>query len=403
MQRTLLQSYTPAPSQQPVITSSQTITQRAKSIDTEEDLLADDNDNLPDLPETVGVPLVDTRPVAAVHAADTFATPAAPDAAAGARRLDTGLLPVIIIIVILAAGLFAIFFMKNSMTLVVAGSIAALGAMLVLNYVHDRPLAFTLLLGTVAFALVAGCEIFFLKDVFAGNYPRMNTVFKFYFQAWAMLSITCGAGTYFLFESFWPAVRPVDVRHALQLVVGTYWVRILLVLLVAGAVYPVVASYQRTNEYAQRTNSLDGLAYMQSYDPADYDAIQWLNTHVQGDPTIVEAIGPDYSDYGRISAFTGLPTLMGWVGHEYQWRVNWLNKDVNAADFDRRQADVTSIYTSKSSNVVLSLMDHYQAQYLYVGPLEEETYLGADLHRFGSFMQVVYSGHGVTIYKVKKI
>jgi uncharacterized membrane protein len=48
-------------------------------------------------------------------------------------------------------------------------------------------------------------------------------------------------------------------------------------------------------------------------------------------------------------------------------------------------------------------MAHYQAQYLYVGPLEEETYLGADLHRFGSFMQVVYSGHGVTIYKVKKI
>ncbi|HJT56590.1 MAG TPA: hypothetical protein VJ761_08845, partial [Ktedonobacteraceae bacterium] len=82
-------------------------------------------------------------------------------------------------------------------------------------------------------------------------------------------------------------------------------------------------------------------------------------------------------------------------------RVNWLNKDINASDFDRRQADVTSIYTDKSPDVVLSLMARYQAQYLYVGPLEEETYLGADLHRFGSFMQVVYSAHGVTIYKVK--
>ncbi len=116
---------------------------------------------------------------------------------------------------------------------------------------------------------------------------------------------------------------------------------------------------------------------------------------------VFEALGPDYSDYARISAFTGLPTIMGWVGHEYQWRVNWLNKDINAADFNGRAHDINTIYTDKSPEVVLSLMAHYQAQYLYVGPLEEETYLGADLHRFSSFMQVVYSNQGVTIYKVK--
>ncbi len=307
----------------------------------------------------------------------------------------------IIVLIILAVGLLTLVVMKNSLTFVVTGSIAALGTMLVLTNLHDRPRAFTLLLGTVAFALVAVCEVFFLKDVFADNYPRMNTVFKFYFQSWALLSVTCGAGLYFILEHFRPAANATADQRFTRRTTQVIWMAALFLFLVAGSIYPIVGSYQRTNQFASRTNSLDGLAYMKISDPADYYGIQWLNTTIQGDPVIVEAVGPDYSDYARISAFTGLPTIMGWVGHEYQWRVNWLNKGVNADDFDRRQNDVTSIYTNKSPDVVLSLMARYQAQYLYVGPLEEETYLGADLHRFSSFMQVVYSDHGVIIYKVK--
>jgi uncharacterized membrane protein len=325
-------------------------------------------------------------------------TPSSMDKSLRRTWLDTRL---IIVLIILMVGLLTLLVMKNSLTFVVAGSIAALGTMLVLTNLHDRPRAFTLLLGTVAFALVAICEVFFLKDVFAGNYPRMNTVFKFYFQSWALLSVTCGAGLYFIMEHFRPTANATSEQRFTRRTMQVIWMTALFLFLVAGSIYPVVGSYQRTNQFASRTNSLDGLVYMKTSDPADYYGIQWLNNTIQGDPVIVEAVGPDYSDYARISAFTGLPTIMGWVGHEYQWRVNWLNKDINAADFDRRQADVTSIYTDKSPEVVLSLMARYQAQYLYVGPLEEETYLGADLHRFSSFMQVVYSGHGVTIYKVR--
>ena len=143
---------------------------------------------------------------------------------------------------------------------------------------------------------------------------------------------------------------------------------------------------------------------MLSYDPGDYAAIQWINSHIQGDPVIVEAFdtqgGGDYSDYSRISAFTGLPTLMGWLGHEYQWRVNWLNKDYNAADFYRRGADIDQIYTSTNPNLVLALLARYNARYLYVGPLEQQTYSKANLQRFSSFMPIVYSAYGVTIYEV---
>lgn len=310
---------------------------------------------------------------------------------------------VIGMVLIIGIALLTLAVMKNGLTFVMAGSIAAIGALLALYHLHDRPRAFTLLLGTLAFTLVALCEVVYLRDVFADNFPRMNTVFKFYFQAWALLSITSGAGLYFIQEAFRPAAAARGLHVWVRRGGQAAWNVVFLLLLLAGAVYPLAGSYQRTNHFMERTNSLDGMGYLQYYSPGDYAAIRWLNSYVQGDPVIVEAFGPeggDYSDYGRISAFTGLPTLVGWAGHEYQWRVNWLNDPYNAADFYRRGSDVNTIYTSKDPNVVLGLLAHYQAQYLYVGALEIVTYAGSDLHRFGAFMHVAYSGNGVTIYKV---
>jgi uncharacterized membrane protein len=293
---------------------------------------------------------------------------------------------------------------------VLVASIAALGFVAMLGSLRDRPQAFILLLGSLAFTLVAACEVVFLKDVFAGgDFLRMNTVFKFYFQAWALLSITCGAGLYFILESFpGPVATGASAQRWLQRGVGGLWVAGLLLLLLASAVYPLVGTYARTNHYMQRTNSLDGIGYLQNckapdcdYDTSgDYAAIRWLNSHVSGAPVIVEAVGDDYSSYARISAFTGLPTPMGWIGHEYQWRVNWLNNGLNAVDFDSRKSDVDTIYTDPHPAVVLKLLARYHVQYLYVGLLEQMKYQTADLHRFSAFLHVAYSARGVTIYQV---
>jgi uncharacterized membrane protein len=48
----------------------------------------------------------------------------------------------------------------------------------------------------------------------------------------------------------------------------------------------------------------------------------------------------------------------------------------------------------------VDIMRHYNAQYLYVGPMEHVKYTTADLTRFARFMQVVYQAKGVTIYKL---
>ena len=378
----------------------------------------EDNDNEPygideepaiiaDIPHT-GTQAAQTPAVAVM--AVTGHTKTAPLVARAAVKerpwLNSGVISAVAIVVV-ALLLWRI--VPNSSTFVVAGSIAAFATVAILRGLHDRSQAFTLLLGGVAFGLVAITEIFFLKDVFVGSVPRMNTVFKFYFQAWALLAITSGAGLYFILESFRPTGLLERGQRFMQRSVELLWGLGLVLLLLASAVYPLGGAYTRTNYYSHRSNSLDGFAYMQNCSPptCDYDtsgdfyAINWLNSNVSGNPVIVEAVGDDYSSYARVSAFTGLPTPMGWVGHEYQWRVNWLNNGLNVVDFNNRKADVDSIYTDPHIDVVQSLLARYSVRYVYVGLLEHMKYPTADLQRFSSFMNVVYAAHGVTIYEVK--
>lgn len=307
------------------------------------------------------------------------------------------------LVITLLAAVFLLVLLKNSVTFVVTGSLAALGAILTLYHLKERERAFILLLGATACALVAFCEIIFLRDVFADQVPRMNTVFKFYFQAWALLSIVGGAGTYFVLENLRITFPVPTFSRRVYTISRVLWSLALAVFLLMGAVYPLTAPQQRENDFTQRSNSLDGLDYMRTYDPSDYAAILWINSHITGNPVIVEAPGPEYSDYGRIAVFTGLPSVINWPGHELQWRINWFsgNGGANGADFSRRASDVNKIYTDTSSQEVLALLALYNVQYLYVGPLEQSSYVGANLQRFQSFMQVVYQKDGVTIYKVK--
>ena len=316
---------------------------------------------------------------------------------------------------LLVADLLLLLFLPNSLTFVVFANGALFGVLLAFYHLDDRAQAFTLFIGALAFALVAGCEILFLKDVFATSVDlRMNTVFKFYFQAWSLLAIASGCGLFFIIDGF----RSIDISatgavRRMQRSVAAVWGLVLLALVLASMVYPLLAPTARLASlnpfYPQQNMSLDGLTYLQNCPPqdcgydtsGDYYAIRWLNTQVQGDPGIIESVGKDYSSWGRVSAFTGLPTPMGWIGHEYQWRVNWMSRGNNLAEFERRASDVDIIYTSNDPKTVLSLMARYHAEYLYVGVLELTNYPHANLQRFGAFMQVAYSADGVTIYKVK--
>jgi YYY domain-containing protein len=341
------------------------------------------------------------------------------------------------ILVVALIDILVLLLLHNSVTFVVMGDIALCGAVLMFYHKEDRALAFTLLVGALAFALVASCEVFFMKDLFVNSYPRMNTVFKFYFQAWALLSVACGSGLYFILERFWRVdTIKVAILGRFKQGINVVWAGCLAVLVIASMIYPTVAPAARLSVYNPKTGkmqmtptwSLDGLAYLKDCKPSDsypsmdsdpspfcqvnvtgdYYAIRWINANIKGDPIVVEAANAqdeDYSEYALVSSFTGLPTIMGWPGHEVQWRNGWLQNPANSASFDQRLTDINTIYTDPNPQVVLNLMHSYRAEYLYVGAMEYYQYLksnpGANLHRFASFMQMVYNKDGAAIYKVK--
>jgi uncharacterized membrane protein len=161
-------------------------------------------------------------------------------------------------------------------------------------------------------------------------------------------------------------------------------------------VYPVIGNAARAGMF-EHPPSLDGTAYLAESKPGDYAAITWLNEHVDGTPVILEAPGSGGSSYvyeGRVSALTGLPTLLGWAGHEGQWRGSYTIQNA-------RDPDIKTIYNSLDPQVAQDLLDSHGVSFVYVGPVERDTYDPRALDKFERFMDVVYQQDAVTIYKVR--
>jgi len=239
----------------------------------------------------------------------------------------------------------------------------------------DQISCFVLLLLATGALLAFSVEYVYLRDNFG---TRMNTVFKFYFQAWVVWGI---AGAY--------ALANFIRRNR----VGMGMVAVLLV--AAGFVYPVLAIPARANETGGRP-TLDGTAYLAEMEPDDYAAFVWLNQNVSGAPVILEAPGDRAQAYvyaGRVSANTGLPTLLGWAGHEHQWRGSY---DEQA----RREPDIESLYTSVDPREVVALVSKYDIRYIYIGPLERTRYPAAGLAKFAGLGEAVYDAGEVTIYRM---
>lgn len=250
--------------------------------------------------------------------------------------------------------------------------------------------------------LTLGVEFVTIK----GDIGRMNTVFKFYLQAWFLFGIA-SALLVVTVLSMWKADERGWSSGWRQL-----WVSTVVLLFAAVMVYPFGATPAKVGARFQiLPPTLDGMAYMkvaafqdQGRDIVlahDYDAIRWLQDHIVGSPVVLEAQIPEYRWGSRVSIYTGLPTVLGWTWHQRQQRVNygWM--------IDRRLADIKTMFESTDPNVVLSLLQRYDVSLIYVGDLERANYPAAGLAKFdqmaaSGILSVIYKANGVTIYEVKQ-
>ncbi len=262
--------------------------------------------------------------------------------------------------------------------------ILASGAVLILLLTRDDTPEniFILLLLFTAGLIFVGCEIFYIKDAFPPRLHRMNTVFKFYYQAWFFMGLAGAYGVYWSHKY---------LRYNRRL--RTVWLASLILLMAVSLVYPGAAILAKTNYFA-KTPTLDGSRYLAKKYPADLAGIEWLRLQVKGRPIVLEAIGPQFSEFARVSAFTGLPTVLGWAGHELQWRGNF-------DEPGRRIPDIDNIlFGSADQEKSRILIEQYNIEYVFVGTLERNKYPGPALEKFAGFMDVVYEHPGgVTIYR----
>src|SRR5207302_8469936 len=134
------------------------------------------------------------------------------------------------------------------------------------------------------------------------------------------------------------------------------------VLLFAGTlVYPAAAFASQLS--AQQAGTLDGDELYTRYHADDAAGIAWLEGHARDSTVIVEGIGNDYSDAGRVAVHTSIPIVLGWVGHEPQWRGS-------GDEAGQRERDVNALYTSADAKEVQRLLQKYAVDYVFVGDVE---------------------------------
>ena len=217
---------------------------------------------------------------------------------------------------------------------------------------------FVFLMIFTGLALTFFVEIAYLRDSFMA---RMNTVFKFYFQGWVLMGLSSAYGLWWLSDRG----KVVIGRIGYALIVTG-----VILLVFAGSVYTVFAGYSRVNGFRSAAN-LDGTSNLRADSPDDWAAIDWLRNEMvaqrqEGNfqlPVILEAPGKSYNYEGRISAFSGVPALLGWSLHEGQWRGNYTEQGV-------REPDIDTIYSTPDASLALELLHNWNVKYVVVGQPE---------------------------------
>ncbi len=244
---------------------------------------------------------------------------------------------------------------------------------------------FVFLLIILSTILIIIPEFIYVKDIYPEHY-RANTMFKLVFQAFMMLSLASGYIIIRLISQIRVQKNKIVNLYSLFFVVSFS-------LFILVMLYP----FQAVNSYygnLQTYHGLNGTDYLKTLYPDEATAIDWLNTSIKGQPVILEAQGDSYTDYARVSANTGLPTILGWTVHEWLWRGTY---DIPAPRID----EVKRMYESTDINETKSLLQKYKVQYVFIGHLEYEKYPGLQEAKFKKLGKIVFQKNNTKIYWIK--
>jgi YYY domain-containing protein len=268
-----------------------------------------------------------------------------------------------------------------------------------------------LLLGMLVLALGIGIGVDFItaeRDI-----DRMNTVFKFYLNAWVLYGVVGSVGLWHLWAT--GALR--------WRITKTPWFVLLALLVLSSAVYPVLGTRARIADRFDNSIglTLDGTAFQQStvyHDPGpgnrgqednakyplapDAEALDFIRQNVPGTAVFLEGATDQYRWTPRVALYTGNPVVVGWEWHQIQQRGAG---GAEPARVRARIADVRLMYRTTSVAQFAELLDEYAVEFVYLGPAELLYFPGPGLDKFdamvGDVLDVVFDNGDVKIYQVR--
>ena len=265
---------------------------------------------------------------------------------------------------------------------------------------------FPLALFAAACLLAFGVEFVHIED----GLGRMNTLFKYYLEAWALMGL---AAAFML----WRLASETLFRRGWQWP-SAVWAGLAALLVGGSLIYTALGTGDRlADRFNPLPPTLDGTAYMTEavhwelsgewnggqQTPIelrwDREAIRWLQDNAAGTPVVLEAHMDQYRWGGRISTYTGLPTVIGWPWHQIQQR------SPHTWAIHQRAADVAAIYSSVGSGRAVELLRLYDVSYVVVGQLERALYPPEGLAKFDALAgqglaAPVFANAGTTVYQL---
>jgi uncharacterized membrane protein len=275
----------------------------------------------------------------------------------------------------------------------IAWGVGLLGAFVViwLSLTHKQVLKskwvqWLLSLGFFGIFLILVPEFLYFKDIYK-DYFRANTMFKLGFQAYVLLAIVTALSLLLVWivqsKSKWFSY----FKYGYSLLIG--------MILLATMLYVPFAVYGYSKITSSEGSSLDGNTWMTKTLPGEYELINWMNTNIKGQPTILEAFGESYGLYGRVSSNTGLPTPGNWRGHEWIWRAN-------EKILDDRIFDMFVMYCNPVRANALPSLQKYSVKYVVVSNLERIKYPQLTTEQFDALGKIEYRDdvNNISLYEL---
>jgi len=241
--------------------------------------------------------------------------------------------------------------------------------------------------------------------VLRGDVGRMNTVFKFYLQAWVLMGLSAAAAF------GWLLTEIPKWRFNWQ----STWYFFSTGLVICASLFLILGGMDKIKDRwaPDAPHTLDSMTYMEYSTYADfgvdmdlsqdYRAIQWMNQNVSGSPVIVEANVTEYHWGSRFTIYSGLPGVLGWNWHQRQQRVLSSNTVFQRVD------EIAAFYKTPDPVLAVDFLRKYNIRYIVVGQLERAEYrdpenADAGLMKFerynGTLWTEVYREGQTVIYSV---